>query len=481
MPLVLLEGFDDLSCWSGGTLVSSGRYGKGLRLTAGTSCMYPILTAHEDQVITAGFAFRFSGSIGSGGTMFLMRRTGNTSPELGVGYQSDGSLSVLRGMYTTVGVTTAGLVSTPDRWYYIELQAKHATPGGFVTVRVDGALVGSYVGDTRNGAGQEPIDDVYFAGNYGGSAYVEFDDFYLQTGPSDSFLGSLVVETLLPNGNGNVNQWIGVDGDSTNNYLNVDEAGTPVLTDYVYSSTVGHIDQYAMSDLVHTTGNVVGVCHSAHMVNTDAVTPRNVKLVNRRAADTKSAALPLSTAWRSYDYALVSDPENVATQRITVTGTPDQNRPGSYSHGIKLNAGVAGTITKIRYQRRSDSSNDLQLRIYGEVGALLGGPYNEDVAGYSTTGTYEITLPTPIAIPAGVFFIAIGGGTTPMGSGSPAVTPTTNITYVDTTFALSSGDWPFTAINEKHFLEPTFVAAGQTAGPWTIANVNALQSGIELA
>ena len=316
MPLVLLEGFEDLSSWAGGTIVSSGRYGKGLRLGPGNTSLYPIHATQEDSTITVGFAWRWSSTMGSGGSFLNFRRAGNSTPEMAVNYGGDGSLSFSRMMYSGGGNTAAGVIGIADRWYYIEVQAKLAQPGGFMTMRVDGAQVLTFSGDTCNTAGTFAIDDVYFNAGYGGTPYLEFDDVYLMTGVGDTFLGSLVVETLLPNGNGNANQWTGVDGDSTNNYLHVDEVGTPVLTDYVYSSTVGQIDQYAMSDLAHTTGTVVGVCHSAHMINTDAVTPRNVKLVNRRAADTKSSALALSNAWRSYEYALRLDPETAAPWTI---------------------------------------------------------------------------------------------------------------------------------------------------------------------
>jgi hypothetical protein len=129
-------------------------------------------------------------------------------------------------------------------------------------------------------------------------------------------LGDIVVETLYPNGNGNANQWLGSDGDSTNNYLLVNETGAPVTTDYVADSVSGHQDMYTLTDLVHTTGTVLGVCHSAYAAKTDAVNARQIKLVNRRAADTKSVALDLTTTYTGYQYALAQDPETGAAWTI---------------------------------------------------------------------------------------------------------------------------------------------------------------------
>ena len=147
------------------------------------------------------------------------------------------------------------------------------------------------------------------------SGTTDYDDVYIMSGAGDAFLGSITVETLLPNGNGDVNQWAGNDGDSTNNYQLIDEL-PPASADYVFSSTVGQQDLYAMQNLAHVDGTVVAVCHSAYMLRTDTITARSVKLVNRRAVDTKSAAMALSTAYRTYDYCLTTDPETGAAYTL---------------------------------------------------------------------------------------------------------------------------------------------------------------------
>ena len=107
------------------------------------------------------------------------------------------------------------------------------------------------------------------------------------TGTGDSFLGDITVETLYPNGDGAANQWLGSDGNSTSNYLLVNETGAPVTTSYTGDSVSGHRDLYTLTDLVATTGTVVGVCHQAYAAASDAVTSRQMKVVNHVTFDAK--------------------------------------------------------------------------------------------------------------------------------------------------------------------------------------------------
>ena len=139
--------------------------------------------------------------------------------------------------------------------------------------------------DTKNAGTKTVFDSVpvdRFDQHRSANAAI-YDDFYLMTGSGDTPLGDIVIETLYPNGNGNANQFVGSDGDSTNNYLLVNETGAPVTSSYVADSTSGHQDMYALTDLVTSAGTVLGVCHSAYLAKTDAVNARQAKIVNRRS------------------------------------------------------------------------------------------------------------------------------------------------------------------------------------------------------
>lgn len=307
MTLVLIDGCEDFSSVtnSGSTSVV-GRYNNGFNVPQGQRFDYNLLTTDQTDTLTVGAAFRFQVMPTSGETFLTFRSDAGATSHLEMQLNANGSLTVLR-PFTAIATTAASLV-TAGKWFYIEMQGKLHDTTGTLTVRVDGAQVATFSGDTKNAGTKTVFDQVRFSCGFSGATAIQVDDLYIASGVGDPFLGSITVETLYPNGNGNVNQWIGSDGDSTDNYLLVDEVPHNT-TDYVSTGTIGQQDLYALGNLTHTDGTIVGICHSAHVMRTDAVTAVNVKLVNRRAADNKSAAFPLGTAYRSYEYCLTVDPE----------------------------------------------------------------------------------------------------------------------------------------------------------------------------
>ena len=88
---------------------------------------------------------------------------------------------------------------------------------------------------------------------------------------------SCTVEHLRPAAD-EATQWLGSDGDSSNNFQLVDEAGTYSGTDYVASSTVGQRDLYVPGVSARPiTSPVFGVVVAAVAQKTDAGV-RTVKL-----------------------------------------------------------------------------------------------------------------------------------------------------------------------------------------------------------
>jgi hypothetical protein len=111
-----------------------------------------------------------------------------------------------------------------------------------------------------------------------------------------------------------VNTWLGSDGDSTDNYLLVNETGVPNVSNNVTDSTSGRQDMYTLTDLVRS-GTVIGVCHSTYAAKSDSGSIQ-FKLVNRRSADNKSGAISPTTAYVGYQYVLENDPETSAAWTV---------------------------------------------------------------------------------------------------------------------------------------------------------------------
>ena len=323
MSLVILDGCEDFSVLvSSGSTIVAGRNGNGLNLpSANTFVQVIVPSAQESDTATVGVAVKLASvTTTTSHDLIQLRSDAAATAHVAVRVNADGSLSADRGVGvspTVLGTSVPGLI-LPSVWNYIEVQAKMHDTTGTVTVRVNGvAVITLTAQDTKNAGTKTTFDSVRFQNGTTATPSPIIDDVYVMMGTGDTPLGDIVVETLYPNGNGNANQFVGSDGDSTNNYLLVDESGTPDTTDYVADSTSGHQDMYALTNLVATTGTVLGVCHSGYLAKTDAVNARQVKLVNRRSTDTKSVALTLATTYAGYQYALTLDPETSAAWTIT--------------------------------------------------------------------------------------------------------------------------------------------------------------------
>jgi hypothetical protein len=310
MSLILIDGLEDTSSWAvtGTAAIAAARNGNGFCPAAGTNRLnFTIPAAAESDTVTVGFAFQASAGWSQSSPLILSSDAGATV-HLTMLLQTNGTVTFTRSGST---VATIATVIPAGTWVYIEVQAKLHDTTGLIAVRYDGVQVlASTSLDTKNAGTKTTFDRVVIGGASAGSTF-KFDDLYIMAGAGDTFLGDLSVETLYPNGNGAANQWIGSDGNSTDNYLLVDESGAPNIADYVASATSGHQDLYTMTNLVRTTGTILGVCHQAHAIKTDSGA-RQMKIVNRRAADNKSAALDLTTSFAPYHYTLVNDPETGA-------------------------------------------------------------------------------------------------------------------------------------------------------------------------
>lgn len=185
---------------------------------------------------------------------------------------------------TTLG--SAPFVMSSLIWYYVELKITFHNTTGVAVVRINGIEVinltnqdtqntanatanqlriGSHQDNAMNGA----IDDLYVCDNSGGT--------------NNDFLGDVRVEAIYPNGNGNSSVLVGSDGNSTDNYLLVDETPSNEDADYVQGSTVGDKDTYAYGNLTSTAGTVYGIQILPHARKTDAGS-RSIATVARVSA-----------------------------------------------------------------------------------------------------------------------------------------------------------------------------------------------------
>lgn len=119
------------------------------------------------------------------------------------------------------------------------------------------------------------------------------DDWYVNddsgSAPENTFLGeAFVVESIIPNGNGNSSQWVGSDADQVNNYQLVDDSGNDD-TDYVKSGTLNDLDTYAMSNLSNATGTIIRASHYFIARKDDVATRTLASALRTNSTDYTSA------------------------------------------------------------------------------------------------------------------------------------------------------------------------------------------------
>lgn len=182
-----------------------------------------------------------------------------------------GTIEVSRGFYTSR--TVLYTVNVPANvWTYFELRVKVADTGGYADLRVNGASVGAFSGDTKNAGTSTMIDAIqlYGSGNNTGIT-ISWDDLYVidETGsaPYNTYLGDVRVQTLVPSGPGASAQMAASSGE---NWDTVNELPFSAV-DYVQGRP-SQLDTYQASDLLGGTTAVYGTQVNAVIKKADAGT-----------------------------------------------------------------------------------------------------------------------------------------------------------------------------------------------------------------
>lgn len=313
MTLRGFYGFDDTVLEPEITLGSSASVNTspvrtGLRaLTMSTSYSTIAPPGLSASGVVAGLAYIIT-TISSAQQVIAFRE--GATVHCGVGFDTSRHLTIYGPAGTVVATSTATYPTT--LWDYIEAKATIADAGGTVEVKVGGTVVVSYTGDTRNG-GTGVVDTIgYRAPNT--SASCAMDDLYiLDTGgsaPYNTYLGDVVVRTQLPTGNGDSSDWVGSDGNSTDNYLLVDEANSS-SADYVGTALTGKTDLYQFAD-IPGTDVPLATQTLVYAGKSDAGTPPVMKPVTKGDGGTvlEESAITLSTTYAVFEGAIrTTDPD----------------------------------------------------------------------------------------------------------------------------------------------------------------------------
>lgn len=266
MALLFCDSFDHyttlaMKSWSNlgnSVIVSGGRFSSNcLRITQSGEAQRAIPAA---STYVIGFAYQTTALPPTEGLIMQLLDTG--TGHVGLYLTSAGKLRVKRGT-TQIGSDGTTLLSA-STWYYLEFKVFLDDSTGTLTTRINGQNEHVLTSqDTKNTANAFATHLSFYTTSFNSGNQTFRDDFYLLDGsgsaPMNDFLGDVRVEMKLPNANGNSSGFVGSDGNSTDNYLLVDETAPNDDTDYVVASANGTKDTYGYPDLDETSGTVFGV------------------------------------------------------------------------------------------------------------------------------------------------------------------------------------------------------------------------------
>lgn len=217
---------------------------------------------------------------------------------------------VARGSATGTILNTGSNTFSQNAWHYVEVKAQinSSTAASGFLVYVNGVLeiTVTTASDTNSNANN-------YCNNIGiggaGSASLYFDDLYVR---DDSvYLTTPRIVTLYPDGNGNQNQWVGSDGNSTDNYLLVNSTLYQTTT-YVESDVVNDNDLYTVGNLPFTPDVIHCVTVSSLMTKDNSGARQARLLVRSGSTNYEGAAIALSETATYYSFDNETDPNTSA-------------------------------------------------------------------------------------------------------------------------------------------------------------------------
>jgi len=265
---------------------------------------------NSNATVVIGAWVQFKGS----NTDFLwFRDTVSTASHLEVDYiGTDGHLDFICGSGTFS--SSAGTIPT-DQWCFVEVKLTvNATTGSF-DCWVDGSSIMSQTNKDTYGAGNTYTNWFQLGHASAFTGNIWWDSYYFLnaagSAPFNDKLGVVRIHQDLPTGNGNSSVLVGSDGNSTNNYQQVDDLPASEST-YNGSSTQGDKDTYAFGSLPSTSSSILGVVVSTLTEKND-VGAKFGRIVNRSGStDYAGTTYELSQGY-SLDWELLeTDPDTAS-------------------------------------------------------------------------------------------------------------------------------------------------------------------------
>lgn len=282
MAYILTEGFDlyrdladlGLRGWTslpngGGLAPGFHSHGRALRIPnlatavlarrdfgTGASELYVAADVQLDNLPTAA------------NRLLSLFEVSGTIDQINILLNTSGTLAVRRGT-TVLATSTAALVANTR--YRVELRALCADAGGVAELRIDGTVVVTFTGDTRN-AGTGVMNRLELWGPVRSDAvgFTYWDNLTINTASAPAptgYPGARRIETLMPTST--IAEGFARSDPAIAPHFLVGEAQLDV-TSFMASATPGGRDEYGLSDLAGTPTGIDAVVLVAHLARSDA-------------------------------------------------------------------------------------------------------------------------------------------------------------------------------------------------------------------
>jgi hypothetical protein len=217
---------------------------------------------------------------------------------------ADQLLRLYRGTAAGTLLATSAVTLAPDAWGYLEMKATIADSGGTCVVRLDGAEIISFTGDTRN-AGTAEVATIRFSSHFQSNDRYDLrlDDVHLCDGTgsrNNDLLGDVRVTTLRPDADTEAADLAPLGGGA--HYLEVDDApAADGDASYLESGTVGHVERLGLENLTTTPAAILAL-QLATVARKDDAGSRSLRAILKSGAVTANGATRvLATGYTLYD------------------------------------------------------------------------------------------------------------------------------------------------------------------------------------
>lgn len=324
MAVVFMDGFDHygtqaqfLRKWSYNSnntvTFATGRFSVGQGMLPPLSNYVLRYLGANNATWFVGFAFKVGGLPNSLATIAGL-------DEVAVGLQislivsAAGQLQLYRGDGVTLLATTGSVISAAT-WYSIEWKGtiSNSISSNSNIVKLNGAEVLNLTATTDTQQNTNAFANGIRLYN---EATTTFDDFYIldtSGATANDFIGEKRIRSLFPNGNGNYSQWLGSDGNNTDNYLLVDDTTSPDDdTTYVEEGTTTEKDTYTFENTVADMHDITAVQHNI-LTRKDNADYRNIKHITRiSSTDYEGSAYSIPDSYVYFWNILHQNPNTAA-------------------------------------------------------------------------------------------------------------------------------------------------------------------------